>query len=36
MKSLKLLALTLIVLGCALLLVSFLYTRHREAIRQYL
>ena len=28
--------LTLIVLGCALLLVSFLYTRHREAIRQYL
>src|SRR5438105_1308167 len=28
--------LTLIVLGSALLLVSFLYTRHREAIRQYL
>ena len=28
--------LTLIVLGAALLLVSFLYTRHREAIRQYL
>ena len=28
--------LTLIVLGGALLLVSFLYTRHREAIRQYL
>jgi uncharacterized membrane protein len=28
--------LTLIVLGAALLLVSFLYTRNREAIRQYL
>jgi len=28
--------LTLIVLGSALILVSFLYTRHREAIRQYL
>jgi hypothetical protein len=28
--------LTLIVVGAALLLVSFLYTRHREAIRQYL
>lgn len=28
--------LTLIVLGGALVLVSFLYTRHREAIRQYL
>lgn len=28
--------LTLIVLGSALLLVSFLYTRHREALRQYL
>jgi uncharacterized membrane protein len=28
--------LTLIVLGTALLLVSFLYTRNREAIRQYL
>jgi len=28
--------LTLIVLGSALLLVSFLYTRYREAIRQYL
>ncbi len=27
---------TLIVLGLALLLVSFLYSRHREAIRQYL
>jgi len=28
--------LTLFVVGAALLLVSFLYTRHREAIRQYL
>jgi uncharacterized membrane protein len=28
--------LTFIILGCALLLVSFLYTRHREALRQYL
>jgi uncharacterized membrane protein len=28
--------LTLIVLGAALLLVSFLYTRNREALRQYL
>jgi len=28
--------LTLIALGASLLLVSFLYTRHREAIRQYL
>ena len=28
--------LTLIVLGAALLFVSFLYTRHREAMRQYL
>jgi uncharacterized membrane protein len=28
--------LTLIVLGGALLLVSFLYTRNRELIRQYL
>ena len=28
--------LTFIVLGSALLLVSFLYTRHREALRQYL
>ena len=29
-------ALTAIVLGCALLLVSYLYTRYREALRQYL
>jgi hypothetical protein len=28
--------LTFIVLGGALLLVSFLYTRNREALRQYL
>lgn len=28
--------LTFIVLGAALLLVSFLYTRNREAIRQYI
>jgi uncharacterized membrane protein len=28
--------LTLIVLGSALLLVSFLYTRNREALRRYL
>jgi hypothetical protein len=28
--------LTLIVLGAVLLLVSYLYTRYREAIRQYL
>ena len=28
--------LTFIVLGAALLLVSFLYTRNREALRQYL
>jgi len=28
--------LTLIVLGAALLSVSFLYTRYRETIRQYL
>jgi uncharacterized membrane protein len=28
--------LTLIVLGVALLLVSFLYTKNREALRQYL
>jgi uncharacterized membrane protein len=28
--------LTLIILGGVLLLVSFLYTRHREAVRQYL
>jgi hypothetical protein len=28
--------LTLIVVGAALLLVSFMYTRHRDAIRQYL
>ena len=28
--------LTLIVLGSALLLVSFMYTKHREALRQYL
>ncbi|HWR15301.1 MAG TPA: DUF2339 domain-containing protein [Terriglobales bacterium] len=27
---------TFIIMGCALLLVSFLYTRHREAIKQYL
>jgi hypothetical protein len=27
---------TFIILGCALLLVSFLYSRHREAVRQYL
>jgi hypothetical protein len=27
---------TFIILGSALLLVSFLYSRHREAIRQYL
>jgi uncharacterized membrane protein len=27
---------TFIALGCALLLVSFLYTRYREALRQYL
>jgi len=27
---------TFISLGCSLLLVSFLYSRHREAIRQYL
>jgi len=27
---------TFIILGCALLLVSFLYSRHREALRQYL
>jgi len=29
-------ALTAIVLGCALLLVSYLYTRYREMLRQYL
>ncbi|MCI0348492.1 MAG: DUF2339 domain-containing protein, partial [Acidobacteriales bacterium] len=29
-------ALTAIVLGCALLLVSYLYTRYRETLRQYL
>ena len=28
--------LTFIILGSALLLVSFMYTRHREALRQYL
>jgi len=27
---------TFIIMGCALLLVSFLYTRHKETIRQYL
>ena len=27
---------TFIILGCSLLLVSFLYSRHREAVRQYL
>jgi uncharacterized membrane protein len=27
---------TFIIMGCALLLVSFLYTRYREAIKQYL
>jgi hypothetical protein len=29
-------AITFIIMGCALLLVSFLYTRHRDTIRQYL
>jgi uncharacterized membrane protein len=27
---------TFIIMGCALLLVSFLYTRHRDTIKQYL
>ena len=28
--------LTFIIMGCALLLVSFLYTRHRDTVKQYL